>query len=106
MKESWSRISGIIENNEKPIDRAMIEIYEEIGIKKDKIAFFKSEERIKNSLPQYENHEWEVFSFLFETDDVKIKLNWENSEFKWIEVNEMKNYKTVPSLDKILFNLL
>ena len=69
MKESWSRISGIIENNEKPIDRAMIEIYEEIGIKKDKIAFFKSEERIKISLPQYENHEWEVFSYLFETKE-------------------------------------
>jgi len=41
MKESWSRISGIIENNEKPIDRAMIEIYEEIGIKKTKLHFLK-----------------------------------------------------------------
>jgi len=30
---------------------------------------FKSEERIKNSLPQYENHEWEVFSYLFETKE-------------------------------------
>jgi len=106
MKESWSRISGIIENNEKPIDRAMIEIYEEIGIKKDKIAFFKSEERIKISSPQYENHEWEVFSFLFKTNETKIKLNWENSEFKWIELDELKNYETVPSLEKILLNLL
>jgi len=56
--------------------------------------------------PQYENHEWEIFSFLFETKETKIKLNWENSEFKWINKNELKNYQTVPSLDKILFNLL
>jgi 8-oxo-dGTP pyrophosphatase MutT (NUDIX family) len=106
MKGLWAGVSGIIENNEKPLDRAKIEIFEEIGIKKNKIKLIKNVEKIIISSPQYENHEWEVFSFLFETDDVKIKLNWENSEFKWIEVNEMKNYKTVPSLDKILFNLL
>ena len=106
MKGLWAGVSGIIENNEKPLDRAKIEIFEEIGIKKNKIKLIKNVEKTIISSPQYENHEWEVFSFLFETDDVKIKLNWENSEFKWIEVNEMKNYKTVPSLDKILFNLL
>ena len=66
----------------------------------------KSVEKIKISSPQYENHEWEIFSFLFETKETKIKLNWENSEFKWINKNELKNYQTVPSLDKILFNLL
>ena len=63
-------------------------------------------EKIKISSAQYRNHEWEVFSFLFETKENKIKLNWENSEFKWINIDELKNYETVPSLDKILFNLL
>ena len=47
-----------------------------------------------------------VILFLFETKESEIKLNWENSEHKWINVNELKNYETVPSLDKILFNLL
>ena len=45
-------------------------------------------------------------SFLFKTNETKIKLNWENSEFKWIELDELKNYETVPSLEKILLNLL
>ena len=106
MKGLWSGVSGIIENTEVPKDRAEIEIYEELGIKKDKIILLKSAEKIKISSPQYENHEWEVFSYLFETMETKIKLNWENSEFKWINLDELKNYKTVPSLDKILFNLL
>ena len=106
MKGLWSGVSGIIENNENPKDRAKIEIFEEIGITKDEISFIKSVEKIKISSPQYENHEWEVFPFLFETKETKIKLNWENSEFKWIKANELKNYKTVPNLDKILFNLL
>ena len=106
MKGLWSGISGIIENNEIPINRAKIEIFEEVGIKKNKINLVKSIEKIKITSPQYENHEWEVFPFLFETKESEIKLNWENSEHKWINVKELKNYETVPSLDKILFNLL
>ena len=106
MKGLWSGVSGIIENNEIPINRAKIEIFEEVGIKENKINLVKSVEKIKISSPQYENHEWEVFPFLFETKESKIKLNWENSEHKWINVNELRNYETVPSLDKILFDLL
>ena len=106
MRGLWSGVSGIIEKGETPINRAKIEIFEEIGIRKDKISLTKSVEKIKIFSPQYEDHEWEVFSFLFETKETKIKLNWENSEFRWINVNELENYKTVPNLDKILFNLL
>jgi len=106
MKNLWSGVSGIIENNEIPVNRAKIEIFEEIGIIEDKITLVKSIEKMKILSPQYENHEWEIFSFLFETKETKIKLNWENSDFKWINKNELKNYQTVPSLDKILFNLL
>ena len=106
MKNLWSGVSGIIENNEIPVNRAKIEIFEEAGIRENKIELIKSVEKIKISSPQYENHEWEIFSFLFETKETKIKLNWENSEFKWINKNELKNYQTVPNLDKILFNLL
>ena len=106
MKGLWSGVSGIIENNEIPINRAKIEIFEEVGIKENKINLVKSIEKIKITSPQYENHEWEVFPFLFETKETEIKLNWENSKHKWINVNELKNYETVPSLDKILFDLL
>ena len=106
MKGLWSGVSGIIEKGETPINRAKIEIFEEIGIIEDKITLVKSIEKMKILSPQYENHESEIFSFLFETKETKIKLNWENSDFKWINKNELKNYQTVPSLDKILFNLL
>ena len=106
MKGLWSGVSGIIENNEEPVDRAKIEILEELGIRRDKIILVKSMEKMKISSPQYENHEWMVFPFLFETKETNVKLNLENSEFKWIDLNELENYETVPSLDKILFNLL
>ncbi len=106
MKGLWAGISGIIENNEPPLKRAKIEIFEEVGIIEQDITLIKSAEEMRINSPQYENHEWEIFPFLFESKNPTIKLNWENSEFKWISVDELKNYETVPSLQKVLFNLL
>ena len=106
MKCLWAGISGIIENNETPLTRAKIEIFEEAGIHEEQIELLKAIQQIKISSPQYKNHEWNIFPFLFKAKNPEIKLNWENSEFEWIEPNEIKNYKTVPDLEKILLSLL
>jgi len=106
MKGLWAGISGVIEKDEEPISRAKIEIYEELGIPEDKIKFLKASSKMKVHSPQYENHEWEIFPFLFEAEDPIIKLNWENSEYRWITIDEITNYETVPSIDKVLFSLL
>jgi 8-oxo-dGTP pyrophosphatase MutT (NUDIX family) len=106
MKGLWAGISGIIENNEEPLSRAKIEIFEEVGITEDKINLIKATEEMRIDSPQYKNHEWGIFPFLFETNNPKIILNWENSDFKWINIEELENYETVPSIQKVLFNLL
>jgi len=106
MKGLWAGISGIIEKNEKPLKRAKIEIFEEVGITEDKITLVKAVKEMRVNSPQYENHEWEIFPFLFEIENPIIKLNWENSEYKWINSNELEEYEIVPSLQKVLFNLL
>ncbi len=106
MKGLWAGISGIIENNEVPLKRAKIEIFEEAGITEKEIKLIKAAEEMRVSSPQYKNHEWKIFPFLFEATNPTIKLNWENSDFRWIYVEELENYETVPSLQKVLFNLL
>ena len=107
MKCLWAGVSGIIEKNDTtPLERAKIEIFEEAGINEKEIELLKSIEQIKIKSAQYKNHEWNIFPFLFRTKNSEIKLNWENSEFKWIKPNEVKNYETVPELEKILFSLL
>ena len=106
MKGLWAGVSGIIEKNEEPLQRAKIEIFEELGIKEDQIKLLKTAELMRVVSPQYKNHEWEIFPFLFETNNPEIKLNWENSEYKWILANELNNYKIVPNLEKVLISLL
>lgn len=106
MKGLWAGISGIIEKNEEPLQRAKIEIFEEVGIADDQITLVKSAKEMRINSPQYLDHEWEIFPFLFESNNPTITLNWENSDFKWITIDELKDYETVPSLQKVLLNLL
>ena len=105
MKNLWAGISGIIEGDEKPLVRAEIEVFEEVGIDKSNIRVLKQGEVIFIESPQYENHQWEVYPFLFSTKKREIRLNWENSDSKWIDIEELKNFSTVPSLDKVLTRL-
>ena len=105
MKNLWAGISGIIENNEKPIKRAKIEILEEVGIEELDITLMKEGNKILIESPQYVNHQWEVYPFLFSCSNKEIKLNWENSDSRWIMLNELNNFTTVPSLDRVLARL-
>ena len=106
MKGLWAGISGIIEKNEPPLTRAKIEIFEELGINDGEIVLVKEAEEMRIKSPQYQNHEWEIYPFLFKVDNPEIKLNWENSDYKWIKADEISNFETVPSLEKVLLNLL
>ena len=105
MKNLWAGISGIIEDNEKPIKRAKIEILEEVGIEESDITLIKEGNKILIESPQYVNHQWEVYPFLFSCSNKEIKLNWENSDSRWIKINELNNFTTVPSLDRVLARL-
>ncbi|HXU95505.1 MAG TPA: NUDIX domain-containing protein [Candidatus Nitrosotalea sp.] len=106
MKELWAGISGIIEGNEDPIYRAKREILEETNITEKQITLVRAGPEIRIDSPQYENHEWLIFPFLFSVKEPRIKLNWENSEYRWINQSELTKFQTVPSLEKVLASLL
>ena len=105
MRSLWGGVSGIIEGSEEPLQRAKIEIFEETGIAENNLTLSRTASDMKVS-SQYSNHGWIIHPFLFAVKESKIKLNWENSEYTWINPDEMSKYKTVPSLDKVLARLL
>ena len=106
MKDLWAGISGIIEGNEEPLYRAKKEILEETSITENQIMLIRAALQMRTDSPQYENHEWLIFPFLFSVKDPKIKLNWENSEYQWVSPSELVKFQTVPSLEKVLASLL
>ncbi len=106
MRGKWSGVSGIIEGNEKPLNRAKTEIFEEAGISKSKIRLIRSADGIRIKSPQYRNHEWVVSAFLFEADSPPVRLNWENSDYRWVKIVEMGKYETVPDLYRVMSCLI
>ena len=106
MKGLWGAVSGIIEEDEEPLERAKIEIYEEIGAKSDMIRLLKAGKEMTISSQQYPDHQWVIFPFLFAIEHQRISLNWENVSYEWISAQQIHEYKTVPSLDEVLLNLL
>ncbi|MFM7795214.1 MAG: NUDIX domain-containing protein [Candidatus Nitrosotenuis sp.] len=106
MKGLWGAVSGIIEGQEEPLERAKIEIFEEIGATSDSIELLKAGKDMMVSSPQYPDHQWQVFPFLFKKNTTEVLLNWENSSYRWINPNEINQYETVPNLNQVLLNLL
>jgi 8-oxo-dGTP pyrophosphatase MutT (NUDIX family) len=106
MRGLWGGISGVIEGGEEPLERAKIEIFEEIGANDSLVRLLKTGSEMTISSAQHPDHQWIVYPFLFALGSTKITLNWENESYKWIAPDEIYHYKTVPSLDEVLFNLL
>ncbi len=86
----WSGISGYLEDKD-PLEQAKREITQETKldvefIRKGNIVLARGEDNI-----------WEVHPFLFRTEEEPV-LDWENSEYRWVTKEELKELKTVPKL--------
>lgn len=101
----WACISGYLEENEEPLQRAIKEIEEETGLKSDEIKLIKKADPIE-FYDEKEKVKWRIHSFLFETKREKIKIDWEHTEYKWISKDEISLYETVPKLKEVIINLL
>lgn len=100
----WSAISGRLEKYEQPLQRAKIEILEEVGLTNEQVKLLKIGQvtvvrNTKNDMC------WSIYPFLFKTNTNKIKLNWENSSYLWIVPATLTKFKTVPKLYQIFISI-
>ncbi len=105
MKHKWAGISGYIESNETPLERALKEIAEEVGLRKEDVNLTKAAEPLE--VPDGgRDILWVVHPYLFKTSRVNIRLDWEHDEYKWIDPEEIADYDTVLMLKETLFRCL
>ncbi|MBU7016425.1 MAG: NUDIX domain-containing protein [Theionarchaea archaeon] len=93
----WSCISGRVEGS--PLESVLREIKEETGIPEGKVTLLKEGNPV---IARGENLEFEIYPFLFEVKDENIQLNWENTEYKWINPGKITQYRTVPKLKEVI----
>jgi len=93
----WEFVSGFIKEHENAEDCVLREVKEETSLKG----------RIIKSGQVFETQDkygrWIILPFLIAVKSDKIKMDIkEHSEYKWINSNEIDNFKTVADLKKDL----
>jgi 8-oxo-dGTP pyrophosphatase MutT (NUDIX family) len=105
MKGMWAGISGYLEN-EDPLIQALKEIREESGLSESQVDLLRRIEPLEARDIQLPNIVWIVHPFLFRSNTLSIKIDWEHDEYKWIMPHDLDKYKTVPKLKDALEKLL
>ncbi len=94
-KGKWNTVAGYLDEFKPVKQKALEEIWEEIGVKESEVKALKQGKRFQFSR---NNTTWFVHPFLFELDrKPKIKLDFEHTEYVWIEPSELKKYDVVPN---------
>lgn len=106
-KGRWGGVSGFIEKDEKPLERAVTEIKEETGLTKNDFELMKEGRSFSfNDENEELGIKWVVHPFLFRTKNKNVKIEKEHFEFKWIKPDELEQYFTIPKLEESLRRVL
>ena len=103
-KGLWGGVAGYVEEDETPYETAVKEIKEEVGIERGNVRLIKKSYPVKfTDCYNGKKYDWIIYPFLFTIEkDIKVKIDWEHTEFRWILPSEIEKYNTVPHLKEIV----
>ena len=97
----WAGISGYLEES-TPLAQALREIREETGLDTDALRLAATADPLEVPAPELQTC-WVVYPFLFDVDHAEtIRLDWENTELRWVLPEEVSELSTVPALAEAL----
>lgn len=94
----WHCITGFLNDEERPLTQALVEIEEEVGICADKLQLCAS---AWFDLLGNDGITWRVHAFHFLCQTETLTLNWENDAGSWVYANQLHLYPTVTWLDNV-----
>ena len=104
----WSAVSGYLEGIEQPLSRAATEVREELGLSAEQFNLVRIGE-ILRTYDEENNTVWIIHPFLFEARSKSVKLDWENTDYRWVAPAQLPSYDTVPklreTLDRVQYDL-
>lgn len=94
----WSFCSGFVKEFESAEDSVLREIKEETGLS----TIIVKSGKLFEAFDRNKKVNWVIMPFLCKSISRKIKLDHENTGFKWISYGDIGKYPTVPGLKKDL----
>ena len=96
MPNKWSLVGGVVDSGEEPKEAIIRECFEEIGLKPVNVSF---NHKIMT------NDSGEIYYFNGELESENVKLDYENSTFKFIAKDEINNYDFVPYIKEFIIDI-
>jgi 8-oxo-dGTP diphosphatase len=94
----WAGVSGYIEEGVSPSGQAWTEIREEAGLVAEDVELVQEGEPLEVVDAEL-GRRWIVRPFRFNVlRPEKIKIDWEHTEAKWIDPEDIGRHETVPNL--------
>ena len=97
----WSAISGYMEGREDPKSRAIREVREETGLRGIRFRANAAPILARDGATMFVVH-----PLLFDAPSRRVRLDWENVEYRWIRPEEISRYETVPRLPEVVAAVL
>lgn len=105
-KGRWNVVAGYYDELKSVEEKALEEVGEETGILEGQISNIKTCQNFK-LIDKEINKIFYVFPVLIYLNcKPEIKMDWEHTEYKWIDPADSDGYETVYGLDEILKNIL
>jgi predicted aconitase with swiveling domain/8-oxo-dGTP pyrophosphatase MutT (NUDIX family) len=97
----WAGVSGYIEKGESPLQTASKEISEETALTDFKLLKSGDMLRVRSGY-----RIWCIHPFLFESSSPEVTIDWEHTDYRWIDPSDIDDATTVPGFRLLLRSLL
>lgn len=89
----WAFVSGARKAPESYIATAYRELHEETRLKKADLKLLQDAGKIWMFEPRKPTYKWENEIFVFASKTRNVKLNIENTKFRWASLSELEKYR-------------
>lgn len=86
----WTFVQGGRKKGEEHIETAYREIKEEVDLNKVELNPVLEDKEVLMFDAVRQNRMWKNSFFVFNTENPKVKINYENTKYRWAELSELE----------------
>ncbi len=101
----WAAVSGHLEGD-SPLAHMLVEIGEETALRPEQVVL-RAQGAVQEIADRNIGRHWRIYPFLFDVlAPEKICTDWEHRAWRWVDIEEIGRYATVPRLREALDSCL
>ncbi len=100
----WNGISGFLDDDRSIEGKVMMELREELGIRKQMIKKMRFGVIFRQEEKKYKKT-WIVHPVLVDVKTDRIKIDWEAHGYAWVKPKDIRKRKLLPGFSKVLSSL-